>query len=82
MARMMKKKYLTVIVTIQAFSFTLWMDLAEAYLDPGTGSMLIQAVLAVIAAIGVSIGIFWSRFKELFRRISKRGGNETNGKQG
>ena len=41
---------------------------AHAYLDPGTGSMLIQAVLAVIAAVSVSIGIFWNRLRSLFGR--------------
>ena len=40
----------------------------HAYLDPGSGSMLIQAVLAVIAAVGVSIGIFWNRLRSLFGR--------------
>ena len=37
-----------------------------AYLDPGTGSMMLQAVIAGIAALGVSIGIFWQRIKSLF----------------
>lgn len=36
---------------------------ANAYIDPGTGSMVIQAVLAVVAAATVSIGIFWRRLK-------------------
>lgn len=41
---------------------------AQAYLDPGTGSMVIQAVLAAIAAVGVSAGIFWRRIKGFFHR--------------
>lgn len=36
---------------------------AYAYIDPATGSMIIQAVLAAIAAAAVSIGIFWRRLK-------------------
>jgi hypothetical protein len=34
-----------------------------AYLDPGTGSMLLQVVLGGIAAIGVAVKIFWHRIK-------------------
>jgi len=45
---------------------------AYAYLDPGTGSMMIQVALAGIAAASVSIGIFWKRIKLFFRRISGR----------
>jgi len=48
------------------------MEPAHAYLDPGTGSMMIQAVLAGIAAASVSIGIFWKRIKLFFSRISGR----------
>ena len=29
-----------------------------AYIDPGTGSMLVQAVIAAVAAASVSIGVF------------------------
>ena len=36
---------------------------AHAYIDPATGSMIIQAVLAVVAAAAVSIGIYWRRVK-------------------
>lgn len=42
---------------------------AHAYLDPGTGSMMVQAVLAVIAAVSVSIGVFWKRIKMIFGRM-------------
>jgi len=41
---------------------------ACAYLDPGTGSMIVQAVIAVVAAVSVSVGIFWKRLKSFFGR--------------
>jgi len=41
---------------------------AHAYLDPGTGSMLIQGLLAAIAAASVTIGIFWRRLRSFFSR--------------
>jgi hypothetical protein len=45
---------------------------AYAYLDPGTGSMVIQALIAAVAAISVSIGIFWGRFKSFLGRMFGR----------
>ncbi|MBW1954198.1 MAG: hypothetical protein JRI76_06450 [Deltaproteobacteria bacterium] len=52
--------------------FFLDVSRAEAYLDPGTGSMLVQGLLAAIAAAGVSLGVFWKRIKAFFRGSSRR----------
>jgi len=38
------------------------------YLDPGFGSMLIQALVASIAAIAVGLGIFRHKIKAFFTR--------------
>ena len=54
---------------------------AYAYLDPGTGSMMIQALLAAVAAISVSIGIFWGRLRSFFGRVFGRknsGGHDSH----
>lgn len=40
---------------------------AEAYLDPGTGSMLVSAVIGVAAAVGLAVKMFWYRIVGLFR---------------
>jgi hypothetical protein len=40
---------------------------AYAYLDPGTGSMLISAVLGVAAAVALAVKMFWYRLIALFR---------------
>jgi hypothetical protein len=40
---------------------------AWAYLDPGTGSMLVSAVIGVVAAIGLGAKMFWYRLVGLFR---------------
>ena len=34
---------------------------AFAYLDPGTGSMLLQVILGGIAAVVVALKLFWYR---------------------
>ncbi|MCF6225523.1 MAG: hypothetical protein L3J22_04360 [Xanthomonadales bacterium] len=34
-----------------------------AYLDPGTGSVLLQVILGGVAAIGVIIKMYWHRLR-------------------
>jgi hypothetical protein len=42
---------------------------AYAYLDPGTGSMLIQGFIAAVAAGAMVIKLYWYKIKAfLFRR--------------
>lgn len=38
---------------------------AFAYLDPGTGSVLLQGVLGGIVAIGLVLKLYWHRFLRL-----------------
>jgi len=40
---------------------------AYAYLDPGTGSMLVSAVLGVAAAVALAVKMFWYRVVGFFR---------------
>jgi cation transport ATPase len=47
-------------------------DSAHAYLDPGTGSMLVQGVLATIAAVFVSVKVFHRRIASYFGRFFSR----------
>lgn len=44
----------------------------HAYIDPGTGSMIVQALFAAIAACAVTIGIFWHRLKDFWARLFGR----------
>jgi hypothetical protein len=45
---------------------------AHAYLDPGTGSMIIQAILGGIAAFFTSAYIYWEKLKNFFKKFSKK----------
>ena len=38
----------------------------QAYLDPGTGSMLLQVILGGVAAIGVAIKLYWHKLRVAF----------------
>jgi len=49
-------------------SLTVCPMLAFAYIDPGTGSALIQGLIAAIAAVGVTLKLYWHRLISLFHR--------------
>jgi hypothetical protein len=38
------------------------------YLDPGSGSFLIQLLIATIAGLSIAIGANWSKIKRLLRK--------------
>ncbi|HEY6692716.1 MAG TPA: hypothetical protein VI006_07700 [Solirubrobacteraceae bacterium] len=38
-----------------------------AYLDPGTGSMLVQLLVGGVAAVGVAARLYWRRLLRLLR---------------
>ena len=44
-----------------------------AYLDAGTGSMLLQILLGGFAALGVVARLYWHRVNALFRRRNASG---------
>jgi len=41
-------------------------NIAQAYIDPGTGSMIISAIVFVIASIGYYIRFVIQKIKEFF----------------
>lgn len=41
---------------------------AHAYLDPGSGSMLLQVILGGIAAVGVALKLGWHKIVIFFGR--------------
>lgn len=44
---------------------------AQAYIDPGSGSMIVQGILAALAALAVTAKLWWHRLLVLLR-IRKR----------
>jgi hypothetical protein len=48
-------------------STSLLSESAFAYLDPGTGGMLIQIVLGGVAGLAVAGKLFWHQLKSFFR---------------
>ena len=50
---------------------------AYAYIDPGTGSLVIQAIIAIIAGAGIFISQVRMKISSFFRSIMKRIKGET-----
>jgi len=49
-----------------------WPSAAHAYLDPVTGSFLMQGILAGVIALGVTFRKFWRRVLERIGVASRR----------
>lgn len=39
---------------------------AFAYIDPGTGSFIIQGVIAAVVAVGFAVKLYWRKIKAVF----------------
>lgn len=49
---------------------------AHAYIDPGTGSYVIQLIIAALVGVGFAVKVYWGRIKGFFSR-SPSGGQES-----
>ncbi len=65
----MKKLKLIIVLSFIAFSIP---QTAYAYIDPGTGSMILQILIAAFAAIGYTIKVYWGKIKVFIKNIFKR----------
>lgn len=54
-------KYLSALLFLVTFS-----QQASAYLDPGTGSMILQGIIAGIAVVGFTIKSYWYKIRGFF----------------
>ncbi|MFP4467248.1 MAG: hypothetical protein ACLFP1_09365, partial [Candidatus Goldiibacteriota bacterium] len=44
-----------------------------AYLDPGTGSFIVQMLVAAVASALLAVKIFWNSIVDFFRKIFGKG---------
>ena len=45
-------------------------EMRLAYIDPGSGSFLVQALVATAAGVAVALRLYWKRVKSLFGIVS------------
>lgn len=65
----MRIKILYIIFFIAFLSFP---KLIYAYIDLGTGSYIIQLIIAAFISISLVIKIFWTKMKTFFTKILKK----------
>ena len=41
---------------------------AWAYIDPGSGSIIIQMIIGALVGVGVALKVFWYKIKMAFQR--------------
>ena len=49
---------------------------AYAYLDPGTGSFILQAIIGFLAAISAGFLYYWAKVKNFFIKLLKKKNND------
>ena len=49
---------------------------AFAYLDPGTGSFILQAIIGFLAAVSAGFLYYWTKVKNFFLKIFKKKNND------
>lgn len=55
------------ILMICLFFFIFFCNSAYAYLDPGTGSMILQLLLGGVAGLAIIAKLFWHKVIEIFK---------------
>ncbi len=60
------------------FCWVIGPDEAAAYIDPGSGSAIMSALIGTIVAVGLFFKTFWYKIKSLFSRGSNK--EETDGR--
>ena len=58
------------------FCWLLFPPPTYAYIDPGTGSYILQVVIAGLLGALVSLRIYWARIKAFFKGNPPSGGND------
>ena len=51
---------------------------ALAYIDPGTGSFVIQGIIAAVVGAGFAIKMFWHRIKAVLHRQARAEDDESD----
>ena len=59
------------LTTIFLISHGVFISDVYAYLDPGTGSVIIQVIIAALVGVTITIKVYWEKLKIKFSSIRK-----------
>jgi len=60
------------VILVLFFTTGFFVSDAYAYVDPGTGSLFIQAIIGAIIGFSIALKIYWYKLKERFFGIKKK----------
>ena len=60
------------VVTTLGIALLTMTEAANAYLDPGTGSMLLQLLIGAVVAAMFTAKLYWYRLKAFLKRLAER----------
>lgn len=52
--------------------FFLYCTNSYAYLDPGTGSIILQIIAGALAGAFATVNLWWSKIKNVFKKYFKK----------
>ena len=68
----MKRSVFTTTLITPALLYLPFHRVVDAYIDPGTGSIVLQALIGGFAAVLVAIGMFWKQIKAFVKNLFSR----------
>ncbi len=68
-------KKILIYLTFNTIAIFLIVTNAYAYLDPGTGSFILQAIMGFLAALAAGFLYYWTKVKNFFLRLFKKNNN-------
>ena len=71
----MNKQHRSLIVWA-ALALSSFAPLAQAYLDPSTGSMILSAIVGILATLSLAIKTYWYKLKAFFSGNKRVSGEE------
>lgn len=77
--RMRTTRHMAVLTACFLLTFT---GPSHAYVDPGSTSIIITAILGVFAAISYTARLYWERFKSLLTQIKAKFKGDKNKQAG
>jgi hypothetical protein len=73
-------KKLKRVAPVVAFLLVLTARDAHAYLDPASGSMILQVIVAAVAAVLITLKAFWHKIRGMFGASPKEESAESDDK--
>ena len=76
MIRRFGELFMKNLLWLLAFVLLVFVQNSEAYIDPGSGSYVLQLIVASFFAIVFALKMFWRNIKAFFSRAGTKKGNE------